>query len=142
MLQIYFISIIVIFLGGLALMFRNIETDKKLLNPIRRILINRGTQTGLGLAALASGILKFFVFTQAGGIIILEDLLPALAGLTIGGSLLLAVFTKKDKQEQGEIINQDTGKIRSANKKFHVPIGITGMAVAVLHLLFPGVILL
>jgi hypothetical protein len=142
MLQVYFISVIAIFLGGLALMFRNLETDKKLLNPIRRILINKGVQTGLGIAAIVMGILKFFVFTRPGGIYILEDLLPALAGCVTGGSLLLAVFTKKDKEEEGEIVTQDTGKIRSLNKKFHVPIGITVMAIAVIHLIFPGVILL
>ncbi|MBN1696431.1 MAG: hypothetical protein JW881_02850 [Spirochaetales bacterium] len=142
MLQLYFISILTLFLGGLALMFRNIETDIKLLNPIRRILVNKGIQTVLGITALAVGILQFFVFIKPGGIFILEDLLPALTGCAIGGSLLLAVFTKKDKEVEGEIVKQDTGKIRSTIKKYHVLIGITGMSVAVIHLIFPGVVLL
>jgi uncharacterized protein YggT (Ycf19 family) len=142
MIQVYFFSILILFVGGLSLLFRNIEINKKLLHPLKRILVNRGVQIGLGIASLVAGFLEFFIFTKADGILILENLFPALTGLILGGSLLLSVFTKKDKEQEGEIIKQDTGKIRSVVKKYHIPIGITSMSVAVLHLIFPAVIFL
>jgi hypothetical protein len=136
MLQIYFISVLANLTGGLFLILGSAHTDKDSFITLKNLVTKKSAQAVLGIIALLAGILKLFVYARAGSVPVLADLLPAIGGIGIGGSLILNVLFKD------EAPGTSAGQLQVSLEKLHMPIGISGVVLAVLHFLFPGVILL
>jgi hypothetical protein len=141
MLQIYFISVIANLIGGLCLILRKSEFENKLAVTLRTIFANKPIQGVVGTVAFVAGFLKFFIFVpQVHAPVIIEDLLPALTGLLIGAGLIMNVLSKEVSKTEN--VGQELTSVQSKLQKFHIPMGIIGMAVAVAHFIFPAAVLL
>jgi hypothetical protein len=141
-MQIYLVSIIANFIGGLCLIFRKkTETGNNFIGLLQSIIANRILQILVGLVALAAGILKFFIFTTPTGIPVLEDLLPALAGICAGGSLIYNSLRLQREPSSGSEAEAGEKKPLSIESAF-TPVGIVAIIVAIAHFIFPGVIFL
>lgn len=136
MFQVYFISIILNLFGGLLLLLLSFEPQNKMLLAFRKFFTHKIIQTVFGLAILVTGILKLFIHSDATGVIIIEDLLPALAGIAVGAIVTLDVFAKEEKG------NKKIKKLESTVKPGFIAIGIVVMAVSVLHFLYPTAVIL
>ena len=65
------------------------------------------------------------------------DLLPALAGIGMGMALLMDFFKQRVAQP-----SEALEKAEKIAMTYRLPVGIAGLAVAVLHFIFPGTIIL
>jgi hypothetical protein len=95
MYQLYFLSIIVNLIVGIVLA-RSVVAGK--FPPVGNFL-QTVNETGLfrlvgGIAAVAVGILKLLLVTE-GDVLILGDLVPALAGIIVGAILLFEYSRQK-----------------------------------------------
>jgi len=136
MFQFYFLSIVLNLMGGLLLLLFSFEPKKKLLVTFRSFFTHKVVQTVFGIAILVTGVLKLFIHTANGGIIIIEDLLPAIAGIVAGGLISLDVFAKEGST------NKKLDELESKIKPGFIVIGIAVIVIAILHFLYPTAILL
>jgi hypothetical protein len=133
MLQFYFLSIVLNTLAGIILVSSN-ETQESLGGFF---LKNETTKFVIGILSALTGLMKILSVIQ-GDIPIIGDLVPAIAGLLCGFILIYEYYRNRTSladSEQTEKIN----RIFVANKKI---IGAAAIAAAVLHFLFPHVLLL
>lgn len=148
MLQMYFLSIILNVLAGLILLSKKPVEDTTEAPEKKRNLIedmnkslsennffqNKSFALVIAILALLTGIIKLFCVAK-GGIIILGDLLPALAGITAGFAILLNYYLS-------------TATVATNLPAFFKTIfvdniswvGIIACAIALLHFIMPGVI--
>ena len=137
MLQIYFISIVVIFLGGLALVAEYLGEKRPSLASLKDYFGRKGVTVTLGFLSLIAGILKFFIRAPFDTVPVAGDLLPALVGIALGLALLMGFFKSK-VSEPSELMD----KAEKMALTYRVPLGFLGIAVAIVHFLFPGAVLL
>ena len=83
------------------------------------------------------GVTKWFVRSPGEGLIFVGDLLPGLAGVILGGILLVEAF-RTHIETRGEKVTT----LSKAVLSYRVPVGIAGVAIALLHFLFPGAVIL
>lgn len=155
MMQIFFLSIIFNFIAGLILLRTKvnataespdnskIEDKTKKTNFLdnvnktlgeNELLGNKTFVLVIGILTLLTGVIKFFCVAK-GGLLILGDLFPAVAGIAAGFAILLNYY------------------LSSATTENHLPkvlqlifidniywVGIAGIAVALLHFIMPGVL--
>ena len=152
MIQFYVLSIVFNILGGLALCAELPARTGPAFEGLRAFLRDRTVRLVLGILAIVTGGLKF-VTSMRGDIPVVGDFLPALAGIAVGGTLLVELYSVKAPNGQGEdkvagasaelpaALRTAPGLERFliANK---VPIGLAAMAAGLLHFLFPMVIFL
>jgi len=136
MFQLYFLSIVLNLMGGLLLLLFSFEPKKKLLVIFRSFFTHKVVQTVFGIAILVTGVLKLFIHTADGGLPIIEDLLPSVAGIVAGGLITLDVFVKED------IGSKKLDELESKVKPGFIAIGIGVIAIAVLHFLYPAAVIL
>jgi TctA family transporter len=84
-----------------------------------------------------AGFLKLLVRSAPNDVPVVGDLLPALAGLAMGASLLVQVL-----REKSDLPGEAISKVEKAALAYRVPLGLAGLAVAVLHFLLPGALFL
>ena len=126
MIQLYFLSILCNSLCGYILFDGNEEGSKPKIDALN----NPTFQLVLGIVSIVTGVLKFLSPTR---IIILGDLLPAVAGI-VGGFLMIFGVSRKDSPPAPgslEIISKNL-------LQFKKPIGLGLLAAAALHFLFPN----
>ena len=136
MIQIYFLSIFFNVLAGYAL----ISGDDKDALEVRPgfSFKDETTRLILGVLSMVTGVLKILSATE-GDLPILGDLIPAIAGFTAGIILVMEYYKRK-----ATIVTETEGKaglntILISNKNIA---GYIAVAAAILHFLFPKVILL
>jgi hypothetical protein len=133
MWQFYFLSIIMNALAGYLLFFGE---EGSPLDFTRALPIKPETfRFTLGILSAITGLLKLLSPID---VLIIGDLIPAIAGFLCGFSLILEYFRSRsaaDVPEQPEKIE----KVLFRNKKV---IGAAALIVAVLHFFVPGVLLL
>ena len=137
MAQFYLLSILANMIASLSLAGDYFGSKIAWLSVFKDVRGSRGARLTIGISALAIGIIKLFVLSPGEHILILGDLLPALAGISLG-AILLAELNLVHVEQAGE-------RIRTISKtamSYRVPIGITGLVVAVLHFLFPSLAVL
>ena len=142
MIQFYFLSIVLNLLAGYIL----ITGDENGVLEFKSDLSNRfafkdeTVKLVVGIIAVVVGLLKVLSVIE-GDVPVLGDFIPALAGLLAGFTLIFehykdqaspAVFTDSERTEKIDSLLVNHKKI----------IGVIAMIAAVLHFLFPKVLLL
>lgn len=141
MVQFYFLSIIANILGGLALSSGFMEERLSSFSGIKQFFESRPTyRVALGIVTVVTGVLKLLSVSK-GDVPVVGDLLPALIGLLIGVALLFERYKEKSTlppESQNATLNT-VDKLVLRNKSV---LGISGMAIGLLHFLIPGVLFL
>ena len=135
--QFYMLSILANLAGSLTLAGDYLGEKIPWLAMFKSIRENRGARTVIGICALVIGVIKLFALSPGERIIILGDLLPALAGMAVG-TILLAEINQVHVDKAGERIR----RISKAALSYRVPVAITGIVVSFLHFLFPSLAVL
>ena len=160
-MQFYFLSIVTNLVAGLALAGDYLAPRFPGLQALLPGFNRQSVRLTIGGVTAAVGVLKLLVYANPLQIVVVGDLLPALAGIVLGGALVVTAL-RPTEEEAGE---QDAGMERPVHTTkegstrvvaadgpvektaqlalgYRVPVGLAGMAVAVLHFLFPGAMLL
>jgi hypothetical protein len=140
MAQFYLLSVFANIVSGLTLAGDYLGERVAFLSSFRNLRANRMAQIVLGAVTLLIGVIKLFVGSPGENVPIAGDILPALAGIALGGVLLVEAF-RQDVENQGEKLAK-VKKISTAVLSYRVPLGIAGVAIAVVHFLLPGVVIL
>jgi hypothetical protein len=135
MLQFYFLSIVANILAGLALAAEQLAPRFPGLAPFRDLLSRRFTRAALGVLAAVVGFLKLLIRSSAADVPVAGDLIPALAGMAMGASLLLHVAREKTDLPP-------MSRLERAAQSYRTPLGIAGIAAGILHFLLPGALFL
>ena len=134
MIQIYFLSIILNALAGYLL----ISEDEGVLEFKSGFSIKDETfRLIVGILAAVTGLLKILSASE-GDVPVVGDLVPAVAGLLSGFALIFEYYRSRsylDNSDHTEKIN----RVLVGHKKI---IGIAALIAAVLHFVFPRVLLL
>jgi hypothetical protein len=135
MLQFYFLSILSNILAGVALTAEYLAGRFPSIAPFRDLLSRRGYRASLGALAAAVGFLKLLIRSSATDVPVVGDLIPALLGIGMGASLLLAAARER-------VDRTPLGRLERAALAYRVPLGFVGIAVAILHFLLPAALFL
>jgi hypothetical protein len=135
MIQIYFLSILLNAGGGFVLFSNSGKGESAIEDEIHFSLQNETFRLILGILCALVGLLKLLSPVH-GDIPVIGDLVPAAAGLAAGFVLLFDYYHGRSFFEEGD------GRMRTiitVNRRW---IGFVVMAAALLHFIFPGVLLL
>ncbi len=136
MLQIYFLSVAANILAGLANSSEYLAGRFPRFAPLRELFEGRPYRAVLGVSSAVVGLLKLLL---PFGVPVVGDLIPALAGMALGASLVLQVVREKaDLPHDLESL----GKLHKAALMYRLPLGIAGIVAGVLHFLLPQALLL
>ena len=153
-MQFYFLSIATNLLAGVTLAGDYLATRFPGLQRLLPGLNQRTARLTIGSITAAVGILKLLVYANPLQIVVVGDLLPAVAGIVLGGSLVVTALRPTEEEgvepegageEGSEHVVPAQGPVEKTAHLalgYRVPVGLAGMAVAVLHFLFPGAVLL
>ena len=134
--QFYLLSVVMNVLAGLALAGDFLGEKLGFLAVWKNVRERRGLIIGIGVAAVAAGLLKLIFRSPGETIPVAGDLLPALLGIIQGGALLAEGF--RQRVEASEQLESVTRAVLS----YRVPLGVAGLVVAFLHFLMPRVLFL
>ncbi|MBQ0168121.1 MAG: hypothetical protein KBT02_13530 [Treponema sp.] len=123
MMQVYFLSVLFNAAAGLILITGERSNDTLLSNKSFRLVT--------GICTLVTGFLKLFIIAQP-DIIILGDLLPAVAGLAGGANILIDYYREYTTVEIS--LSAFFHKLFITGRKY---VGIICIIISVLHFLFP-----
>lgn len=137
MAQFYLLSVLANLIAGLTLAGDYLGEKFQFLASFKNLRENKRVQTVIGIIAAAIGVIKLFVLSPGETVLIVGDLLPALAGIALGGILLIEAY-RPHVERRGKSVE----KISKMVLTYRVPVGIAGVVIAILHFLFPGVVLL
>jgi TctA family transporter len=137
MMQLYFLSITTNLLAGTALCAEYFARRLRWFAPLGQLAGGRGFRVVVGALAAAVGFLKLLVRSAPNDVPVVGDLLPALAGLAMGASLLVQVL-----REKADLPAEAISGVEKAALAYRVPLGLAGLAVALLHFLLPGALFL
>ena len=137
MLQFYFLSVFANLLAGASLASEYLGEKLPFFAPIKGLLTKQGSKIGIGFAAVIVGIVKLIIRSPGRAVPVAGDLLPALAGIGMGMALLMDFFKQRVAQPREAL-----EKAEKIAMTYRLPVGIAGLAVAVLHFIFPGTNLL
>jgi hypothetical protein len=134
MIQFYFLSVFLNALAGYALAGGDERGELGIKDGF--FLSDETVKLVLGILCMVTGLLKLLSPAE-GGLPILGDLIPAVLGLLTGFVLVLEYYRSHATVESGEADRLYAGFTR--NKKL---LGFIAVISAVLHFLFPGVLLI
>ena len=137
MAQFYLLSIFANIVAGLTLAGDYLGDRIAFLSSFKSLRENRTAQIVIGIVTAVIGVTKWFVRSPGEGLIFVGDLLPGLAGVILGGILLVEAF-RTHIETRGEKVTT----LSKAVLSYRVPVGIAGVAIALLHFLFPGAVIL
>lgn len=137
MLQFYFLSILLNSLTGLTLIF-NSYSDKAQdsLKNVPEFFTNKTFKLIIGILCCFTALIKLLT-SFPGSILIMGDLLPAIVGILGGIAILIDYYLNNSPSETK--LNPKLESVFVTNKKY---IGILCILSALLHFLFPRVIIL
>lgn len=137
MMQFYFLSIVCNVLAGLALLLNAEESGSMpLVEGLRETLKNETTRLVLGILSLIAGLFKILSVVRM-DVVVVGDLLPALAGILASIALFNEYYTARSTIERTP--NTAFVAIFVTRKKW---IGWAALVAAALHFLFPNVLFL
>lgn len=137
MAQLYMLSILSLLGAGLILSSDYLVEKMEWLSGLKDLAQQRNVRIGVGVAAGIVGILKLIVRAPGETIPVAGDLLPALAGIALGG-LLLADTLRVSSDDEPVAVD----KVTNAVMPYRTPLGLGGIVVAVVHFLLPAIIIL
>ncbi|MDR2588148.1 MAG: hypothetical protein LBC67_01860 [Spirochaetales bacterium] len=137
MYQIYYLSVTVNLIVGIALSAKLIESKFPAVGKMIDAFAENGVlRLWLGILATAVGVLKLLLVTD-GDMRIVGDLFPALAGIFAGLSLVLEHY-----REKGAVFAPMVSRAADFLIGYKPLWGILAFAAAVLHFLFHGALFL
>ena len=137
MLQFYFLSILLNSLTGLTLIFNSYtEKSQDSLKNVPDFFTNNTFKLVIGILCCFTALIKLLT-SFPGSILIMGDLLPAVVGVLGGIAVLFDYYMNNSPSETK--LNPKLETIIVTNKKY---IGVLCVLSALLHFLFPRVIIL
>ena len=134
--QIYLVSVVVNLLAGITLAHAFLESRLPLSTVFNGELFERPQYWfGLGAVSFITGFLK--LISAQGDMPVIGDLLPAVAGLVMGLTLLVQFYRHRNETVPHPV--ETLEKVFVANK---TAVGIGGAVVALVHFLFPHILFL
>ncbi|MBP5442582.1 MAG: hypothetical protein J6Y60_05020 [Treponema sp.] len=115
---------------------RTTVKEKKELSIDSNLLNKKSFRLIVGIAVVVVGLMK--VLSVYEGIPIIGDLLPAVAGLAGGASILLEYYVTSTSSDDFELADNVKAVFIDSRKY----IGVLCLVAAVLHFVFPGALLL
>lgn len=137
MLQFYFLTIFANLLAGITLTSDYLGERFHAFTPFKELFGRKSSKTAIGILALVVGFFKLLIRSTAGDVPVVGDFLPALAGLAMGAGLLAGLV-----RERSGVAAESLSKIEKVVMSYRVPLGLAGLAIAVLHFLLPGALFL
>ena len=137
MAQFYLLSVFANIVAGLTLAGDYLGEKFAFLASYKNLRENRAAPIVIGIATLAVGLITFFVRAPGDTVPIVGDLLPSLAGIAMGITLLVESF-----RQQVDSRGPQVEKLSKALISYRVPAGIAGVAIAMVHFLFPAAVIL
>ena len=157
-MQFYFLSIVVNLLAGVILAGDYLATRLPWMKSLLPEISSRSSGVTIGAITAGVGVLKLFVLADAQQIVLVGDLLPALAGIALGGVLTAVALNAKEgdaadgaerpvhttREGSSHVVVADGAADKAVRLAagYRTPAGLAGIAVAVLHFLFPLSVLL
>jgi len=138
--QFYLLSVLANAVAGLVLAGGILADRVPFLAGFAKLYAGRTAQAVLGSVTLVVGVIKLFVSSPGELVPVAGDILPALAGIVLGGVLLVETF-RPGSEAQAEKYAK-VKKISKAVMFYRVPLGIAGAAIALVHFLLPSVVIL
>jgi len=137
MSQFYLLSVVSCVLTGLVLSGDYLGTRVPALATFRAWLESRSAALTLGLATAVIGFIKLFLRAPSDSVAVVGDLLPAIAGMAVGATLFFEALLRKPATPERPV-----ERYAKAVLTYRIPLGLAGVAVALLHFLFPGAVIL
>ena len=157
-MQFYFLSIVVNLLAGVILAGDYLATRLPWMKSLLPEISSRSSGVTIGAITAGVGVLKLFVLADAQQIVLVGDLLPALAGIALGGVLTAVALNAKEgdaadgaerpvhttREGSSHVVVADGAAEKAVRLAAgcRTPAGLAGIAVAALHFLFPLSVLL
>ena len=157
-MQFYFLSIVINLLAGVILAGDYLAERLPWMRTLLPEISSRSSGVAIGAITAGVGVLKLFVLADPLQTAVVGDLLPALAGIALGGSLAAVALTADEADAEGGAERPDhttrdgsshvvvaDGAADKAIKLaagYRTPAGLAGIAVALLHFLFPASVIL
>jgi hypothetical protein len=139
MLQFYFLSVALNICSGFVLYSAKMETKSADSAGVLAALVNLSADATLrmlfGTLSVLTGFFKL-LSVAPGDVPIIGDLVPAIIGIVIGLTLLLDIYRVKPAARSR--IPEGLEKIIL---KYKPVLGLSGIAVGLIHFLFPSVLL-
>lgn len=137
MAQFYLLSVLANIIAGLTLAGDYLGARFPFLASFRNLRENRVSQIVIGIVTAAVGVVTFFVRAPGDTVPVAGDLLPSLAAIAQGITLLVESFRQKVESR-----GPQAEKLTKALLTYRVPAGIAGASIGLLHFLFPAAALL
>ena len=137
MLQFYFLSIVMNALAGYILITGDKDDQGPLVFKGTFSLKDETFMLVVGIASILTGLMKLLSAID-GDVPVIGDLFPAMTGFLAGFILIFEYYRSRTSLENSEGVEK-VDRLLIANKKV---IGMAALAAAVLHFLFPRVLLL
>lgn len=134
MVQFYFLSIFVNFIGGLLLAGETINKQFTKLDTLQELFKAPTYLMTFSIVAVVTGVFKI-ISVYNGDIPVIGDLLPAVISILIA----IFLFFSYQKNKTGEI-KSSFEKTDSLIQKYRNILGIAAITISLLHFFFPGVL--
>ncbi len=134
MVQFYFLSIFVNFIGGLLLAGDTINRQFPGFESLQEFFKNSSYMLFFAILSAVAGIFKI-ISVFDGDVYVVGDILPALASITISIYLFNAYFVEKKGVSEPHI-----EKINIFIEEYKSLLGITIIVISILHFFFPDVL--
>ena len=158
-MQFYFLSIVINLLAGVILAGDYLAERLPWMKTLLPEISSRSSGVAIGAITAGVGVLKLFVLADPLQTAVVGDLLPALAGVALGGSLIGVALNAEEADAEGaperpahtttrdgssHVVVADGAADRAIKLAagYRTPAGLAGIAVALLHFLFPGSVIL
>ena len=141
MAQLYMLSILSLLGAGLILSSDYLVERMEWLSGIKDVAQRKNVRIIVGIVAGVVGVLKLIVRSPGETVPVAGDLLPALAGIALGGLLLADTLrAARGAVTEDEPIAVD--KVTNAVMPYRTPIGLGGIVIALVHFLLPALTIL
>ena len=137
MAQFYLLSVLANVTAGLTLAGDYLGGKFAVFASFKNLRENRLAEIVIGAVSVAVGVITLFVRAPGDTVPVAGDLLPSLAAIGQGGTLLVESF-----RQQVESRGPQAERLSKALITYRVPAGIVGASIGLLHFLFPAAVLL
>lgn len=134
MVQFYVLSVLVNLAAGMLVSAGMLESKFTWLEGLESATASSRFRIGVG--AFVIGVLKI-LSVMNGDVPVVGDLLPAAAGLVLGGALVVERYG-----ERTDVKSPALERFSGFMENYRNTIGIAGIAISVIHFLFPRVLFL
>lgn len=137
MAQLYMLSVLSLVAAGLILSADYLVERVDWLAALKDIAHRRNLRVGVGATTAVVGVLKLIVRSPGETVPVAGDLLPAVAGIVLGG-MLLADTLRIPREDEPVAVD----KVAKAVMPYRTPIGLAGVVIGLVHFLLPSLTIL